>query len=64
MTENNIDQLLLDAAEQTDRKLGPERIAQLKKSYNFFKETGLSDDQIKTAMALKTHEMRLIKQEN
>lgn len=61
MTDNNFDQLLLDAAEQTDRKLGPERIAQLKESYAFFKESGLSDEQIKVAMALTEHEIRLIK---
>lgn len=61
MTENNFDQLLLDAAEQTDRKLGPGRIVQLKQSYSFFKESGLTDEEIKKTMALTTHEMRLIK---
>ena len=63
MTEdNNFDQLLLDAAEQTDRNLGTARITQLKESYAFFKESGLTDDQIKAAMAITSHEMRLIKQ--
>ncbi|MBX9726421.1 MAG: hypothetical protein K2X09_04070 [Rickettsiales bacterium] len=60
--DNNFDQLLLDAAEQKDRKLDPTRIAQLKEGYDFFKESGLSDEQIKIAMALTGHEMRLIKQ--
>lgn len=61
MTENIFESLLLEAAEQTDRKLGPGRIALLKQSYAFFKETGLSDDDIKEVMALTAHEMRLIK---
>ena len=61
IADNNFDQFLIDAAEQTDRRLGPARIAQLKESYAFFKDSGLTDEQIKAAMAVTSHEMRLIK---
>lgn len=58
--DNDFAQMMVDAAEATDRKLTPGRIALLKKSYAFFREAGLSDEEIKETMALTGHEMRLI----
>lgn len=52
--------ILLDAAEKQDRALGSTRIAQLKESFLFFQQAGLTDDDIKVVMAITVHEMRLI----
>ena len=60
MSENNFENSLLESAERSDRMLRPERVELLKQSYIFFKNTGLSDEQIKEVMALTAHEMRLI----
>ena len=60
MSENVFEQMLIDSAEAVDRKMGPGRVALLKQSYEFFKEAGLSDNEIKEVMALTAHEMRLI----
>jgi len=57
---NNFEEMLIESAEKRDRMLLPERIELLKQSYSFFKNSGLSDEQIKSAMAITSHEMRLI----
>lgn len=56
----NFEEMLIESAEQRDRMLRPERIELLKQSYSFFKKVGLSDEQIKSSMALTSHEIRLI----
>lgn len=61
MTEQPIEQLLIEAAEQADRKLSAARIAQLKKTFAFFRDAGLSDEAAKKAMGLTAHEMRLMR---
>jgi hypothetical protein len=60
-SDNSFEQALIDSAEAIDRKMGPGRIKLLKESYAFFRECGLDDDAIKSAMALTSFEMQLIK---
>lgn len=61
-SDNNFDIMMLEAAEKVDRELGPGRIKLLRQSFDYFKEAGHTDEQIKEMMALTAHEMRLIRQ--
>lgn len=53
--------LLLEAAEETHKHIRPAHIYLLRKTYDFFKETGISDTAIQQVMALTSHQMRLIR---
>jgi hypothetical protein len=61
MKEDWFECQLLESAEAMDRSLSPQRIAMLKKGYQFFRDAGMSDEAIKSSMALTAHEIRLIK---
>lgn len=51
---------LLKDAEEMDRKGFPAQIALLQKSYDFFKEAGFSEKQIKEIMALTPQQLHLL----
>ena len=53
---NNIELLMITAAEQKDRKLNEARLAQLKESITCFRSLGMGNEQIITAMALTRYE--------
>ena len=59
--DDKLAEAFIETAEKIDRQLGAGRVAMLKQSYEFFISKGFSDEEIKSLMALTSHEMRLIK---
>lgn len=53
---------LLKDVEEMDRKGHPAQIALLKESYDFFKEAGLSEAEIKEIMALTPQQLKKLAQ--
>ena len=52
---------LLETAEKIDRSFTPARIRALKHSYDFFAAAGMAEEDIKKAMGLTAHHLRLIR---
>ena len=61
MKDQGFEALLVEAAEEVDRKNSHGRILLMKKTYDFFVEAGLAEEAIKDVMALTTHQVQLIK---
>lgn len=55
-------ELLANAADETDKKFPPAYLALLRETYDFFKQTGFTDDAIQKMMGLTSHHMRLVTQ--
>jgi hypothetical protein len=60
MSRQVFDALLLEDAEEIDRKCHRTQIALLKESYEFFKEAGLSEAEIKEVMALTPQQIKML----
>lgn len=63
MNERFFEQFLLEAAEETSRKNSRSHIEILRKSYMFFKGLGISEESVKSMMALTSHQVYLITQD-
>lgn len=58
---DTIAELLVDAAEQADRKLDASRIRRLRESYAVLSAAGLADEEVVQVLAITHHEMKQLR---